>query len=306
MFYYDGLICPVCGHAFMPEDDIVSCPQCGLPHHRRCWEKEGHCHLEHLHGTPSQWKRGDAAAQQVNADNSSARNICPNCHTDNPQYAEFCRHCGQPLKQNDWQSGYSEYRPMYTSKRSVNYDADEKIDEVSAGDLFAVVNSKQEYYIPRFRKISANQSGGWNWAAFIFYPYWFLYRKMYLAGSLLIGLNLIQQAIVLFIFSKLHIDSYEAINSWIESASSNRIQLLYLVSFWIINGAILLIRFITGAFGNRIYYSHCVKRITRAREYTPDLSSSEMATFGGTSFAIAAIAYVAVYFFTQILSVLIM
>ena len=33
--------CPVCGEQFKKGDDIVVCPECGAPHHRECYEKEG-------------------------------------------------------------------------------------------------------------------------------------------------------------------------------------------------------------------------------------------------------------------------
>ena len=35
--------CPVCNKQFKESDDIVVCPDCGAPHHRECWEKEGKC-----------------------------------------------------------------------------------------------------------------------------------------------------------------------------------------------------------------------------------------------------------------------
>ena len=42
--YYEGLSCPVCAKAFTADEDIVVCPQCGLPHHRACWKSVGQCY----------------------------------------------------------------------------------------------------------------------------------------------------------------------------------------------------------------------------------------------------------------------
>ena len=42
--------CPVCDKQFKKGDDIVVCPECGTPHHRECYEKEGHCHFADKHG----------------------------------------------------------------------------------------------------------------------------------------------------------------------------------------------------------------------------------------------------------------
>ena len=55
MFFYEGYTCPVCGEKFKESDDIVACPECGAPHHRDCWKKEGHCHFVADHGTDRQW-----------------------------------------------------------------------------------------------------------------------------------------------------------------------------------------------------------------------------------------------------------
>lgn len=82
--------CPVCGREITPSDDIVVCPQCGAPHHRDCWKKEGHCHFQPDHGTPSQWKplpeRADEGAV-----------VCGNCGSANAAGQTCCRKCGREL-----------------------------------------------------------------------------------------------------------------------------------------------------------------------------------------------------------------
>lgn len=54
--------CPVCDKQFKKGDDVVVCPECGAPHHRECYEKEGHCHFADKHGADfsferNSWKR---------------------------------------------------------------------------------------------------------------------------------------------------------------------------------------------------------------------------------------------------------
>ena len=36
---YTGETCPVCNKVFQEDDDIVVCPDCGTPHHRKCYLK---------------------------------------------------------------------------------------------------------------------------------------------------------------------------------------------------------------------------------------------------------------------------
>ncbi len=95
MFFYEGQSCPVCGKAFVEGEDIVACPQCGAPHHRTCWKQEGHCHFADAHGTPRQWSREKAQAE-------AAGKKCPQCGHKNPEFAEFCSHCGRPMEVPDW------------------------------------------------------------------------------------------------------------------------------------------------------------------------------------------------------------
>ena len=62
---YDGLCCPVCKAKLFEDDDIVVCPDCGAPHHRKCWEYVGHCALGDAHGTANQWQRPNPAPQNA-------------------------------------------------------------------------------------------------------------------------------------------------------------------------------------------------------------------------------------------------
>lgn len=49
--------CPVCDKQFKKGDDVVVCPECGTPHHRECYEKEGHCHFADRHGADFSLKK---------------------------------------------------------------------------------------------------------------------------------------------------------------------------------------------------------------------------------------------------------
>lgn len=53
----------------------------------------------------------------------------------------------------------------------------------SAEDYGAFVDRNVHKFLPKFGKYAVNPTGfhpGWNWAAFFFNFWWFLYRKMYL------------------------------------------------------------------------------------------------------------------------------
>ncbi len=327
MYFYEGYNCPICQQTFTETDDIVACPQCGLPHHRACWTKEGHCHLHHLHNTDEQWSR-DKAAQTAEKGHPSVREavknnlpyqICSRCHTQNPEFAEFCKHCGSPLKsENDWQGDakqntpYSEYQPFRnTSYSSQNVDPNEVIDEVKAEDLSAYVGTKADYYLPRFRRMARGGSNAsWNWAAFFFGPLWLLYRKMYGLGAIVMILEIIQTAVMEISYKALGLGmteemTYAEVYALVESALSKPSSLYFLLSISLLSAIMLVISIAIAVFGNRLYRDHCRRAIARAREKTPDLTSGELSSIGGVSIAVAIIGYIAQYFITQILVIFI-
>lgn len=104
MFFYEGYTCPVCGEKFKESDDIVACPECGAPHHRDCWKKEGHCHFVADHGTDRQWARPQAGDSANSAESAVEGKVCPHCGEKNPEFAEFCSRCGKDLPASDWSS----------------------------------------------------------------------------------------------------------------------------------------------------------------------------------------------------------
>lgn len=309
MFFYEGLTCPVCSRSFHPNEDVVSCPHCGLPHHRACWEKAGHCHLEHLHNTSEQWSRDNAVKAKAIENDTPVAPVrrCPQCATENPEFAEFCKRCGRPISQPHWESAPGsahEYKPF----TAVQEDAadNERIDGISAKDYAAVVGQRADYYLPRFKQLSRTKAGGWNWAAFLLGPYWLLYRKMYLYGGVMLTLQLVEFFITEYVFRKLSITNYQDMYTAFAGAADNRATALYLLSIWLISAIILLLRVVIGATGNRLYKNHCTAAIRKAREKVPDLSAAELATTGGTSLGIALIGYCALSVLSQMTTLLFM
>ena len=185
MLYYEGLTCPVCQKHFNAGDDIVVCPHCGLPHHRDCWMAEGQCHDAANHGTENQWSREKAAQEKAKGfippqGEPVSGQICPQCYTRNPEFAEFCAHCGRPLKPMEWRTAPPRehvYTPFVTNPTEPQNEEEKA--------LAAIVGQNAQYYTPRFRNILNDQYGGWNWAAFLLGPFWLIYRKQYLLGALM-------------------------------------------------------------------------------------------------------------------------
>ena len=188
---YTKTVCPVCGQAFGPEDDVVVCPLCGAPHHRACFKQNGRCAFAADHGTPRQWtpapSRGDEDAR-----------ICGNCGTANPPGADICACCGyhidQPLPPGpaerqppiDASVFYAQFSPY------VGIAPDSLIDGHPAMDVASFLGPNAGFYLSRFHFMRVQRNKiSWNWAAALFPAGWLLYRKMYKAFILVFLLSLL-------------------------------------------------------------------------------------------------------------------
>ncbi len=309
MFFYSGLTCPVCNKPFQDTDDIVACPVCGLPHHRACWKQQGHCHLEHLHGTQDQWSReqavhsGNAPQQpEQQAEETFSGQICSRCHTRNPEFAEICTHCGAVLRHTEWRSeqqaptppSEAEYSPFTVGFSPwQTYSPEEVIGEYKAKELAAVVGQNAAYYIPRFRNIENHRGGGWNWAAFFLAPYWLLFRKQYLLGMLFFFCQMVYSfAYSYFLYPIQSAETTEQMAQAINSLFSDETSLWFLLPIFILSAILLCGKILLGLKGNQLYKASCENRIRKAREKVPDMSAGELASLGGTSPLLAMVFYI--------------
>ncbi len=312
MFFYEGMVCPVCERPFVSTDDIVACPHCGLPHHRVCWQRTGECHLRHLHNTPEQWTRNrneDNTPQSPS--NVSNAQACLRCGAENPEFAEYCKRCGNMLPNKEWHSSSGsssfEYTPFTAvDSDSYTYPDSDCIEKIPTKSYASVVGIKADYYIPRFKRLAAGGHGGWNWSAFLFGPYWLLYRKMYGGGALLMLLQLLETIINGYVLRQLGVTTLEQLYSAFQLPVQNRTYVFYLLSIWIMSVIMLLLRVTIGLAGNSFYKQHCLKQIKRSRERVPDISAAELSTIGGTTLGVALIGYFVLYFLTQMVTIFFM
>lgn len=178
---YTKTACPVCGKAFLPEDDVAVCPLCGAPHHRACYKQLGHCAHAADHGTSRQWK------PPVTREDEDAR-ICGNCGTANPPDAVVCACCGyhidQPLPPDPTQGQPSVDADVFYAKFSpyVGMAPDSLIDGSPAVDVAVFLGPNAGFYLSRFHFMQVQKGKiSWNWASALFPAGWLLYRKMYKA-----------------------------------------------------------------------------------------------------------------------------
>lgn len=313
MFFYNGLTCPVCNKSFVEGEDIVSCPTCGLPHHRTCWHSEGKCHLDDLHGTEQQWTRESADRAEPTVDQTARETkTCPHCRADVPEFAEFCSRCGRPLQSEEWsesanvQTNYAEYRPFQSPFGAFNhFSPDEIIGRHKAKDLAAVVGNNSIYYLPRFRRLIQTGSGGWNWAAFLFGPYWLLYRKNYFLGIIYFLVQTVYNLASGYVLASVNqANTVEDMMIAIEKLLQDDVAKWMVLLIFLVYAILLMSRILLGILGNRLYFRDCEKRIDRAQDNDDELSAAELSVKGGVSMTAAVIAYLIPGILSYILAVL--
>ena len=273
MSKYANTVCPVCSSKFTDGDDIVVCPVCGTPHHRSCYRKLGCCAFEKQHEEGFSWRAEKKAGPDIPFDGDEALK-CPRCGTINPADGIFCNICGARLKLSEMRDTGTP--PPYTGPAPIppnpfttpfgGVDPEEELDGIQVKDLALYVGESSYYFIPRFRDIAQKKhSLQWNWPAFFFRGFYFLYRKMYLVAVLLVAVSLIL-SIPSFIFMKDYIpyvienlgNPYPPV---FDSAPyAGLVSLNYACNF--IN---MIVVVAASAFANRIYYRHCVKHIKKIR-----------------------------------------
>lgn len=217
---YFNTPCPVCGEPLKKDDDIVVCPECATPHHRECWMKNGCCVNSSLHSESFVWAPSvsteaektdvpdvseDIQAEDNQSDSDATvchicgsenpndslhcgncgalfgeseqpKTSCPFCGNENPEGTVFCHNCGSPLIS-------SEQSNPFTGIPGI--DGNETIGNYTAGDYAVYTQLNAGKYIPKFRKIESKKIT-FNWGAFFFGPNWFLFRKLYKIGVILL------------------------------------------------------------------------------------------------------------------------
>ena len=93
--YNELEICQICKNKFTENDDVVVCPKCGAPYHRKCYNTLGHCLYKEKHSASFSYKETNSNKQADTSHNNSKK--CPRCLSDNPDNSLFCNNCGFPF-----------------------------------------------------------------------------------------------------------------------------------------------------------------------------------------------------------------
>ncbi len=279
-FRFTNEKCPVCNNTFKEDDDIAVCPECGTPHHRECYKENTKCANHEKHSENFRWE--------------------PDFVT--PEIKEI------PKQETEKQPILNTEQNPFFSMRIDNIPpllngSFEDFDDVKAEDVALFVRQDSEKYVSKFHQIK-NGKITWNWAAFIFTPYWFFYRKLHKIGVVFLALSLLLSVgfsllpPVQSLFSDLSEwstkYSVENLNKMSEeeimTASNESLTLMRENSTGVLlvfsqSALSLGLQLLAGVMGNKWYCNYTLKKVKQIKEKEKDSKNLKLQLLqqGGTS-----------------------
>ena len=266
------LSCVCCKAYLFEEDDVVYCPVCGAPHHRECYNKLNHCALEELHGTENEYDAEMEAEKRQTASDSSnnQRNEteCPRCGMKYSPNLKGCPNCGK----NEFE-GFGNFQ---TFDFLGGVPADLKLDEdITAEQAKKFVLANTHRYIPKFVTLNPKSKISWNWMAFLFPCGWFLSRKMYKYGIIVGIFSIIASILTYPLTMQMYRNGLDTATNYPEMAKqmmgilpSIGSSILLIFGLGLIFN--LIIRVISGMFGDYIYKNHVISTLKEINQTSED------------------------------------
>lgn len=167
--FYDNNKCDKCGKIMHDGEDIVVCPVCGTPQHRECYNEEKKCVNEHLHKDGFKWKPEFVPEP-------------PKPKTEEQEKTEIFGNTTPIMPMTGT-------RAENIFLKNVLFDPNDEFDGVKVREAATFFQQGAPRYIRKFMR-KKDKKITWNWAAFVFSPFWFFYRKLYKVGLILLCLSI--------------------------------------------------------------------------------------------------------------------
>lgn len=270
-FRYTNEECPICQSFFQENDDIVVCPLCGTPHHRECYNKNGECANNEKHRDGYRWE--STATTQP---------------TETPDEANEALPLDSPLGNNINNSQNAPSTVFFGVGQNPFNLYPKNLDEnVTTEEAAEFIQASPFKYLKKFFALKEGKRT-FNWAAFLFAPYWFFYRKLHKIGAIFLALFFVVSVAFSFIPSveKLTYDlteweqkyaesiatlteeeAYEALLEQKEIYQNNSIGLTLLL---VQSGITFILRLFAGFKANKWYYDYTVETIQKLKTEVND------------------------------------
>lgn len=294
----NDFLCQVCKKNIDTSKDFslaVFCPICGAPYHKECFSKIGECIFEKVHRTGSDYchlkkvKDKDNSAQQHKnikdvtvlggkiIFNLAPKNIKKKLNKDFEEDL-FNKNTDEPSKYED-----------FLKEQNFFYDEEFSFEDVGSKDLSKFILLNSRYYLENCKRIEKKKRPKFNFCAFWFPAAWFLYRKQYKIGSILLFLGsllavfssflkfkVLPDILKIFLGSKnvptdFSLFNYLDFSEGLKRLSFTQKLVLFFPAFS--EFLTLLIMVLSGIFANKIYLKFCTKKIKNIKNKSLEVNA---------------------------------
>lgn len=301
---YTGIKCIVCGEVFKDDDDIVVCPECGTPYHRKCYEKNGKCINTELH---EKHETFIVVREKTEEYNSAIK--CPNCGAENEPLAVFCKNCGKALFENQNIEQEKNSEGNYTEKGdrpffNIDFDAplcginpEENFDGVTAQEISDFVGPNANKFLTMFKYMKDSKiKFSFNTPALFVPQLYYSYRKMLPFAIIIMVIQLVLGIPASIEYLQNISLPYFEIPDYVMNIDVNS-QLFTSFEF-LCSVASYIMMFGLSFFANYIYYRYTIYKIKKIKKiYKNENIREKIKSKGGVSigyvFIIPAIALIA-------------
>ncbi len=250
--------------------DRVVCPECGAPHHRECYNKNGGCAFTAQHGPGCRYNAGpDQTSEPGGHEQQRAQGAafpCRVCGAPVPSDSLFCPRCGSPTNAQVFhsESGTPFGASPFGQRAGAAIDPHKELEDgVTVEEAAAYVKTSQTYYLPKFVAFSETKNKlSFSLAGFFFPSLYFFYRKMWATGVLvylgylLLNLHLFAGVISAYITEM----QLGAVPAFLEKLA-NPSQAVYLTMSLLL----LALCIVCGLFANYWYYRHVLRAVKKEK-----------------------------------------
>ena len=294
--------CFACGNSFSKEDEVVVCPKCGTPYHRSCYAEAGECINETLHECGGKWKHAESdstSAEFLHGETDEefveaeiSEKICPKCGEPNDPNAKVCRKCGSIMLNNGNIADGIE--SMFRSVdemcgNGARTDLNEDMGGATLKETAGFIGTNIFYYITKFRRMKdAGIKLTFNFACFLFPPFFFANRKMWFWGIITaVVMVVLELPSYLYLLSHDPMFEAEAFKSVYGSAINVLVQNenLLLEMENVFTPISFVLRILVALLANWFYYRFSMRTLSRIKSEGQENSFQRIVSAGGVKLA---------------------
>lgn len=241
MFELEHDICGRCGKNFAENDEIVYCPECGTPVHRDCWT--GECENLSRHQSGYKWESKVEKAQE-----EQEKNLYVNEETFEQRMEELDPEIKEIFAEQ-MRENYKKFSEKISEPKYMGVSEIELYNFIGANSL-----SRTMFYSRIMKMISTGKKWSFNVFSGFLLPFYQLYNRMNLLGTLLVLLQVLLSLPEMLLL----MTSVTETSMTISSAILNALPYFSFLTF--------ICRIIFLLYGDYFYLMFAVRKIKRLRE----------------------------------------